>query len=125
MPIYNFVTHTREEKTTVVYGANVILFEGVLALYDRLIRDMMDVKVIKGPFNPICIKLFIVCTDICGYRFGYSISKKNAKRCSLQRTYYRIRVGCKFLNYKYKYLYILNIYEAIYKICETSLRKLY
>ncbi|KAG0757322.1 hypothetical protein G6F57_010581 [Rhizopus arrhizus] len=45
VPIYNFVTHTREEKTTIVYGANVILFEGVLALYDKLIRDMMDVKI--------------------------------------------------------------------------------
>lgn len=98
VPIYNFITHTREEKTTVIYGANVILFEGVLALYDKLIRDMMDVKVSKGLFNAVCIKLFIVCADICGYRFGYSISKKNAKRCNLPRAYYRKRVGCKLLN---------------------------
>lgn len=45
MPIYNFSTHSREEKTTTVYGANVIIFEGIFALYDKRIRDMMDVRV--------------------------------------------------------------------------------
>jgi uridine kinase len=47
VPIYNFSTHSREEKTVTIYGANVIIFEGILALYDKRIRDMMDVKV--GP----------------------------------------------------------------------------
>ncbi|EIE82575.1 hypothetical protein RO3G_07280 [Rhizopus delemar RA 99-880] len=45
VPIYNFSTHAREEKTTTIYGANVIIFEGIFALYDKRIRDMMDVKV--------------------------------------------------------------------------------
>ncbi|ORE22191.1 PRTase-like protein [Rhizopus microsporus] len=44
VPIYNFSTHSREEKTVTIYGANVIIFEGILALYDKRIRDMMDVK---------------------------------------------------------------------------------
>ncbi|KAI8098281.1 uridine-cytidine kinase 1-like 1 [Gilbertella persicaria] len=45
VPIYNFSTHSREEKTTTIYGANVIIFEGILALYDKRIRDLMDVKI--------------------------------------------------------------------------------
>ncbi|KAG1472858.1 hypothetical protein G6F56_001290 [Rhizopus delemar] len=45
VPIYNFSTHAREEKTTTIYGANVIIFEGIFALYDKRIREMMDVKV--------------------------------------------------------------------------------
>lgn len=45
VPIYNFSTHSREEKTTKIYGANVIIFEGIFALYDKRIRDMMDVRV--------------------------------------------------------------------------------
>jgi uridine kinase len=29
VPVYDFTTHSRLEKTTPVYGANVIIFEGV------------------------------------------------------------------------------------------------
>ncbi|KAI9478285.1 MAG: uridine kinase family-domain-containing protein [Benjaminiella poitrasii] len=45
IPIYNFATHSREEKTTTIYGANVIIFEGILAFHDKRIRDMMDVRI--------------------------------------------------------------------------------
>lgn len=45
VPIYNFSTHSREEATTTIYGANVIIFEGILALYDKRIRNMMDMRV--------------------------------------------------------------------------------
>lgn len=45
VPVYNFCTHSREEKTTTIYGANVIIFEGILALYDKRIRDMMDIRI--------------------------------------------------------------------------------
>merc|ERR1711916_4428 len=31
MPHYDFVTHQRTEETTHIYGADVILFEGILA----------------------------------------------------------------------------------------------
>ncbi|KAI8990257.1 uridine kinase [Pilobolus umbonatus] len=45
IPIYNFSTHSRERKTTNIYGANVVIFEGIFALYDQRIRDMMDIKI--------------------------------------------------------------------------------
>ncbi|ORZ16265.1 uridine kinase [Absidia repens] len=45
LPIYNFSKHAREDKTTSIYGANVIIFEGIFALYDQKIRDLMDLKI--------------------------------------------------------------------------------
>ncbi|XP_043591584.1 uridine-cytidine kinase-like 1 isoform X2 [Bombus pyrosoma] len=34
VPIYNFVTHRRESRTKTMYGANVIIFEGILTFYN-------------------------------------------------------------------------------------------
>ncbi|CAG8519696.1 18681_t:CDS:10 [Acaulospora morrowiae] len=45
IPEYDFVTHSRLSKTTTLYGANVIIFEGIFALYDRRIMDLMDMKI--------------------------------------------------------------------------------
>ncbi|KAI8584185.1 hypothetical protein K450DRAFT_218553 [Umbelopsis ramanniana AG] len=45
IPIYNFNTHSRETRTKTVYGANVIIFEGIFALYDKKIIDLMDLKI--------------------------------------------------------------------------------
>lgn len=45
VPIYNFKTHTRENRKKVMYGANVILFEGILAFYHKELLEIMDMKV--------------------------------------------------------------------------------
>lgn len=45
VPIYNFVTHRRNDKTVSLYGANVLIFEGILAFHDKDILDMLDMKV--------------------------------------------------------------------------------
>lgn len=45
IPIYNFNTHSREQRTKTVYGANVIIFEGIFALHEKKIMDLMDLKV--------------------------------------------------------------------------------
>lgn len=45
VPIYNFVTHRREVKTTSMYGANVLIFEGILAFHDKEVLDLLDMKV--------------------------------------------------------------------------------
>ncbi len=41
---YDFVTHSRTTETTHIYGADVILFEGILAFSERGVRDLMDMK---------------------------------------------------------------------------------
>ncbi|KAJ2996696.1 Uridine-cytidine kinase-like 1 [Globomyces sp. JEL0801] len=44
IPIYDFSLHARLDETTSIYGANVIIFEGIFALYDKRVRDLMDLK---------------------------------------------------------------------------------
>ncbi|KAF2900083.1 hypothetical protein ILUMI_06098 [Ignelater luminosus] len=45
VPIYNFVTHARETRTKTMYGANVIIFEGILAFYNPKLLSMLDMKI--------------------------------------------------------------------------------
>lgn len=45
VPIYDFVTHSRRTSTVRVYGADVILFEGILIFYDNELCDLMDMKI--------------------------------------------------------------------------------
>ncbi len=45
MPVYDFVTHSRLDKTTPVYGANVVIFEGIFALYNARVRSLMDLMI--------------------------------------------------------------------------------
>lgn len=45
VPIYNFTTHSREDQFKTVYGANVIIFEGILAFASKELLDLMDIKI--------------------------------------------------------------------------------
>lgn len=45
VPIYNYVTHARENRTKTMYGANVIIFEGILAFYNAEVLKLLDMKV--------------------------------------------------------------------------------
>ncbi len=46
VPHYSFVTHLRVPgKTTAIYSADVVLFEGILVFWEERIRALMDMKV--------------------------------------------------------------------------------
>uniref|UniRef100_A0AC34QT02 Uridine kinase n=1 Tax=Panagrolaimus sp. JU765 TaxID=591449 RepID=A0AC34QT02_9BILA len=45
VPVYDFTTHKRDINTKVMYGADVLIFEGILAFYDPKIVDLMDIKI--------------------------------------------------------------------------------
>ncbi|KAL3202077.1 hypothetical protein MRX96_042654 [Rhipicephalus microplus] len=45
VPIYNFVTHAREKRFKFMYGANVIIFEGILCFANKQLLNMMDMKI--------------------------------------------------------------------------------
>lgn len=45
IPVYDFTTHSRIEETQVLYGASVVVFEGILSFYDKAVRDLMDLKI--------------------------------------------------------------------------------
>jgi len=44
IPIYDFVLHKRSEETYQVFPTDIILIEGILVLYIRELRSMMDIK---------------------------------------------------------------------------------
>lgn len=45
VPVYDFATHTRTEKTRRVEATGVIIVDGILVLAEPRLRDLMDIKV--------------------------------------------------------------------------------
>jgi uridine kinase len=45
MPVYDFTAHNRSSKTITVMPAPVIVIEGLFALYDASLREMMSLKI--------------------------------------------------------------------------------
>ena len=45
VPIYSFVTHTRQQETETKHPADIILVEGILALYDERVRNKLNYKI--------------------------------------------------------------------------------
>ena len=44
-PVYSFITCTREKETKVVEPREVLIIEGILCLFNKELRDLMDIKV--------------------------------------------------------------------------------
>jgi uridine kinase len=44
-PVYDFLTHTRSDRTVVVPPASVVVIDGILLFSDPRVRDLCDVKV--------------------------------------------------------------------------------
>jgi len=45
MPLYDFSQHTRASQTETVVTGPVIVIEGIFALYDQALRDLMSLKI--------------------------------------------------------------------------------
>eukprot|EP00471_Norrisiella_sphaerica_P013916 CAMPEP_0184497136 /NCGR_PEP_ID=MMETSP0113_2-20130426/35766_1 /TAXON_ID=91329 /ORGANISM="Norrisiella sphaerica, Strain BC52" /LENGTH=427 /DNA_ID=CAMNT_0026884113 /DNA_START=230 /DNA_END=1513 /DNA_ORIENTATION=- len=45
VPRYDFNTSSRESATDTVYGADIVILEGILVLHDKPLREMMDIRV--------------------------------------------------------------------------------
>lgn len=55
IPVYSFKNHARTKKVTTIYGANVIIIEGIMALYDSRLTDLMDLKVYVDTDLDVCL----------------------------------------------------------------------
>ena len=44
-PTYDYITSTRQPETIHIEPREVVIIEGILALYDTKLRDMMDLKI--------------------------------------------------------------------------------
>ncbi|QRV75143.1 uridine kinase [Ceratobasidium sp. AG-Ba] len=45
VPIYSFTEHQRMKQQRYLYGANIVIVEGIMALQDPILRDLYDVKI--------------------------------------------------------------------------------
>ena len=45
VPVYDYKTHTRSSDYSEVYSQKIIIIEGLYALYNDLIKDILDIKV--------------------------------------------------------------------------------
>jgi uridine kinase len=45
LPVYDFTTHTRTDKTVLIKPSRVILVEGILIFYEKTLRELFDVKI--------------------------------------------------------------------------------
>lgn len=62
IPIYSFPKHARLEETTSIYSPHVLILEGIFALYDQRVLDLLDMKVSR--FESHGVTWMLKFTDI-------------------------------------------------------------
>ncbi|CAI7612479.1 unnamed protein product [Penicillium glandicola] len=55
IPVYSFAEHQRQSHTTTLYSPRVIILEGILALHDPRIVEMLDVKIFVEADMDVCL----------------------------------------------------------------------
>ncbi|EXJ75282.1 uridine kinase [Cladophialophora psammophila CBS 110553] len=60
IPIYSFQQHQRLDKTVSIYSPHVVLLEGILALHDPRVLDLLDMKIFVEADPDVCLSRRIV-----------------------------------------------------------------
>ena len=55
IPIYSFEKHARLEKTHTIYSPHVIILEGIFALHDQRVLDLLDLKIFAEADADLCL----------------------------------------------------------------------
>ncbi|ODQ82938.1 hypothetical protein BABINDRAFT_30099 [Babjeviella inositovora NRRL Y-12698] len=55
IPVYSFEKHNRTDKSITIYGANVIIIEGIYALFDPKLLALMDTKIYVDTDLDVCL----------------------------------------------------------------------
>ncbi|KAI9883577.1 MAG: pre-rRNA-processing protein esf1 [Watsoniomyces obsoletus] len=55
IPIYSFEQHQRQEKTTTIYSSRVLILEGIFALYDPRVMELLDMKIFAEADADTCL----------------------------------------------------------------------
>jgi uridine kinase len=53
--MYSFENHQRLETTNRIYSPHVLILEGIFALYDEQILDMLDMKIFAEADADLCL----------------------------------------------------------------------
>lgn len=55
IPVYSFEKHSRLDKTTTIYSPHVLILEGIFALHDQRVLDMLDLKIFCEADADLCL----------------------------------------------------------------------
>ncbi|PYI01855.1 uridine kinase [Aspergillus sclerotiicarbonarius CBS 121057] len=55
IPIYSFAEHQRQPETSTLYSPRVLILEGILALHDPRIMELLDVKIFVEADMDVCL----------------------------------------------------------------------
>ena len=55
MPTYSFEQHQRQQETISIYSPHVVILEGILALQEPRILDMLDLKIFVEADADVCL----------------------------------------------------------------------
>ncbi|KAF2143766.1 uncharacterized protein K452DRAFT_317213 [Aplosporella prunicola CBS 121167] len=60
IPVYSFQKHQRLDKTTTVYSPHVLILEGIFALHDPRVLDLLDLKIFADADGDLCLSRRLV-----------------------------------------------------------------
>ncbi|EMF09415.1 uridine-cytidine kinase 2 [Sphaerulina musiva SO2202] len=55
IPIYSFEKHARVDKTNTIYSPHVLVLEGIFALHDQRILDLLDLRIFTEADADLCL----------------------------------------------------------------------
>ncbi|KAK3677864.1 Uridine kinase [Recurvomyces mirabilis] len=55
IPVYSFEKHARLERSTTIYSPHVLILEGIFALHDQRVLDMLDMKIFAEADADLCL----------------------------------------------------------------------
>ncbi|CAK3923547.1 Uridine kinase [Lecanosticta acicola] len=55
IPVYSFEKHARLDKTHTVYSPHVLVLEGIFALHDERVLDLLDLKIFTEADSDLCL----------------------------------------------------------------------
>ena len=53
IPVYSFEKHSRIDKTNTIYSPHVLVLEGIFALHDKRVLDMLDLKIVSASISDL------------------------------------------------------------------------
>ncbi|KAH3909422.1 uridine/cytidine kinase [Parastagonospora nodorum] len=60
VPIYSFEKHARLDKTTTIYSPHVLILEGIFALHDPRVLELLDLKIFAEADSDLCLSRRLV-----------------------------------------------------------------
>ncbi|EMC91630.1 hypothetical protein BAUCODRAFT_79570 [Baudoinia panamericana UAMH 10762] len=55
IPLYSFEKHARLDRTTTIYSPHVMILEGIFALHDERVLDLLDLKIFAEADADLCL----------------------------------------------------------------------